>query len=110
LDVEGEVTVGFSAGAFDGRLSKKLPPLKGGGDVACGPEGAAFDGTELVRPPKAEKAEDGCAGGDIAVVVLEKLIPPKASASPPNASCFASGGDVIAPKDGSRVCCGWAAG
>ena len=30
---EGEVTVGFAAGAFEGRLSKKLPPLSGGGEV-----------------------------------------------------------------------------
>lgn len=95
----------MGAGAFDGMLSKKPPPLKGGGEVTWGAEGVAFDGTELVRLPKAENAE-GCAGGDVTVFVLGKLNPPKASASPPKESCFASGGEVIAPNEGSRVCCG----
>jgi hypothetical protein len=30
---DGDVTVGFTAGALDGKLSKKPPPLKGGGEV-----------------------------------------------------------------------------
>ena len=33
FELEGEVTLALGAGAFEGRLSKKLPPIKGGGEV-----------------------------------------------------------------------------
>jgi hypothetical protein len=104
---EGELTVGFTAVAFDGRLSKKLPPLSGGGEVTCGADGAAFGAvTGLAKLPKAEKAEAGCGADDFVAVVfvLGKLKPPKASARPPNASCFAAGVGAIPPNEGCRSC------
>ena len=33
FEADAEATIGFAAWAFDGMLSKKLPPLSGGGDV-----------------------------------------------------------------------------
>ena len=110
LEADGDVTVGFDAGAFEGKLSKKLPPLKGGGEVTTGAEGVAFGAaTGLVMLPKAEKADDDCGAGDLAVLVLGKLNPLKASARPPNASCFA-GDEVTPPNEGWRSCWGWGAG
>lgn len=105
------MTVGLSIEVFDGTVSKKLPPLNSGGEVICGAEGVAFGGTGLVRLPKAENADDGCAGGaGFAALVLLKFSPPKASASPPKASPVAAGGEVIPPNDGSGLCWGWGAG
>lgn len=102
LDAEGEVTVGLAAGAFEGRESKKLPPLKAGGDEA--PAEDVDLGPELVRLPNAENAEDGCGWGGGDVLVLEKFNPPKASAKPPKASCFPRGGDAAPDMDGWRSC------
>ena len=52
--------------------------------------------------PKAEKAVDGCGGGGFVAValLLGKLNPLKASASPPNASGLAAGADVMPPNEG----------
>lgn len=107
LDAAGEMTEGFGAAGLDGKLSKKPPPLRGGGEVICGAEGAAFAGRELVRLPNAEKLDDVCAdgGGGLAVLVLGKLRPPNASASPPKASCLGAEGAAMAPNEDSRLCC-----
>ena len=54
---------------------------------------------------------DCTGGGDLADEgALEKLIPPKASDRPPNASCFVAIGGPIAPKDACRSCDGCGAG
>jgi hypothetical protein len=111
----GEVTADFATGAVDGMLSKKPPPLRGGGEVICGADGVDFAGTALAKAPNADAVdeactegegpnadavEEACTGGDIAGLGLEKFIPPNASARPPKASCFAMGGEVIPPNDG----------
>ena len=96
--------MGLEVVAFDGRLSKKLPPLNGGCEVIWGAEGAAFAAIGLLKLPRPENAGEICAGGDPAVFVLGKLNPPKASVSPPKASCLGTGGDVMAAKEGSRAC------
>ena len=100
---EGEVTVGLTAGAFEGRESKKLPPLNGGGGGEAPTEEVDF-GPELVRLPNAENAEVDCGWGGADVLVPEKFNPPKASAKPPKASCFPRGGDAAPPRDGWRSC------
>lgn len=58
-----------------------------------------FCGDAGVGKPKDELG-DCTVGGDLTeVFVFEKLIPPKTSARPPNASGFGAGGAVIPPKD-----------
>lgn len=63
-----------------------------------------FEGTDGAKALSLPK--DGFGGGagvDVAGVEVGKLRPPKASASPPNASCACVDGDVVAPKEGSRL-------
>lgn len=59
LDAEGDMALDRGAGVWVGRLSKKLPPLNGGGEVTCGAEGVALAGIEfvrLLRPLNADEA------------------------------------------------------
>lgn len=107
FELDGDITLAVEAGAFEGKLSKKLPPLKGGGEVTCGAEGVALAGTGLVKLLKPENADEACGAAGFGALLLGKLRPLNASARPPNASCFRGGAvDVIPPKDGSRACCG----
>lgn len=112
---------GFGAGGLVAVAEKKSPPLRGGGEVICAAAGGALAGRVFAKfkPLNADDDDDGCGGdvvlakpkaepddcvgggGDLVVAVgLEKLMPPNASASPPNASVL--GGDVYAipPNDG----------
>ena len=94
-----------------GVASKKLPPLSGGGEVTWALEGIDLVGMAVGKLLIPENAGGGdWAGGDLAVDPLEKLRPPNASASPPNASFCCVGGDAIPPKDGCRSCVGCVAG
>ena len=52
----------------------------------------------LEEKPKAE-AGDWTGGGGCVALADEKFIPPNASASPPNASCFGAVGEAIALND-----------
>lgn len=107
FELDGAVTAGLETGAFEGKLSKKLPPLKGGGEVTCGAEGVALAGTGLVKLLKPENADEAGGAAGFGALLLGKLSPPNASARPPNASCFRGGAvDVIPPNDGSRACWG----
>jgi len=122
LDACG-TTAGFGAGGLVAVGEKKSPPLNGGGEVTWVGAGAAFTGTALgkLRPVKEDDCDAGdatadgkpnaeagdCTGGDLAVEgPLEKLIPPNASAKPPNASCLGAAGDDIPPKEACRSCIG----
>jgi hypothetical protein len=96
-----DVAVGFGTAALVGRLSKKLPPLNGGGEVTCGAEGVAFGGMELDSPAMPEKAEEAGAAAGFAVLGVEKFNPPNALARPPNASCLAAGVEAMPPNDDS---------
>lgn len=70
---------------FGGALSKKLPPLKGGGEVTCGADGVAL-GDKALALLKFEKADCAGCGGDFGVAVVGKLRPAKASVMPPKGS------------------------
>ena len=87
LGWRGAGLAGFDIGGLLGVMSKKFPPLRGGGEVTWGAEGIAFVGTADGKL-KPEKAEEGdCTGGDLAVEADdEKFKPPKASARPPKES------------------------
>lgn len=91
-----------------GRLSKKVPPLKGGGDVTFGADGADLVGMLGVNLLRSENA-DCCFGGGGGDVVEGKLRPLKAFVKPPKASGCAGGGDcgggeAMPPKDGCLLC------
>lgn len=103
---------------------KKLPPLKGGGDVVCAAAGGAFAGTVpgKLRPAKLEDCGGGdvvdvgkpkddvgdCTGGGDRVVdgPDEKLSPLNASARPPKASCLGAECWPMLLKDAWRSCVG----
>lgn len=104
-------------------MSKKLPPLRGGGEVTDAADGGDFAGTEVGKLNPVNEEEDDCAGGDLDWLVLGKLNPvseeedggaggglllgklkpPNASVSPPKASGFVVvEGEVMPPNDGCR--------
>lgn len=73
---------------MDGALSKKLPPLRGGGEVSWGAEGFDLDEIEPPRRPLLGKAVGaGCEGGGFTDPDDGKLSPLKASVRPPKESC-----------------------
>ncbi len=94
------------SGFLEGRLSKKPPPSKGGGDNTWGAEGADFVGTDAANALVAVREDLGCGCGrdDAVTSELGKLRPLKASVSPPNASCDRVAGGVVPPKEGCRLC------
>lgn len=89
--------------AADGAVSKKLPPLKGGGDVTLGAEGADLVEMLGARLPRPENGDwcFGCGGGD---AWDGKLRPLKALVRPPKASVCGGGddcgGDDRPPNEG----------
>lgn len=62
-------------------MSKKLPPLNGGGEDSCGAETVDFICADVANTLAPEGLGGG--GGDIGSFEPRKLSPPKASASPP---------------------------
>ena len=88
---------------MEGKLSKKPPPLKGGGEDNCGADGVDFAGTAVANAFVVEKEDfgGGCGGG---APELGKLRPLKASVRPPKASCDRVAGDEGPPKEGCRLC------
>jgi hypothetical protein len=93
---------------FEGRLSKKPPPLNRGGENNCGADGVDFAGTDVANAVVVENEDfgGGCGGADAVAPELGKLRPLKASVSPPNASCGRVAGDEGPPKEGCRLCGG----
>ena len=91
--------VGCGAGGdlWTGFASKKLPPLRAGGEVC---EGARWWEEMLPRPEKADCFGGACTGGDLGAVKLRLL---NASFIPPNCVCCGGGdcciGDCMPPKD-----------
>lgn len=107
--LKDEVLFGTNCGCcatFGGALSKKFPPLKGGGEVTCGADGVDLC-TNAFMLPRFENAD--CAVG-FEVVLLGKLRPAKASVTTPNGSFCPAGGDVMPPNDGCRSCVCWGGG
>jgi hypothetical protein len=106
-------TGGGCCATLGGVLSKKFPPLRGGGEVTCGADGVDL-GANAVVLPRFENADCDCVdcGVGFEAVVLGKLRPAKASVMPPNGSFCPTGGDPMLPNDGCRpcVCCGGGCG
>lgn len=96
-------TGGFCCTTLGGALSKKFPPLNGGGEVTCGAEGVDL-GANAFTLPRLENADCVDCGVDFEVVLLGKLRPAKASVIPPNVSFCTVGGDDMLPNDGCRSC------
>jgi hypothetical protein len=93
---------------LEGKLSKKPPPLKEGGDDNCGADGVDFACTDVANALVGGKEGfgGGCGGGDAIAPALGKLRPLKASVRPPEASCDRIAGDEGPPKEGCRMCGG----
>lgn len=90
-------------GGLVGTLSKKLPPLRGGGEEICGATGGDFRGGGLLKPLMPEKADcPDCDGGDFTEFEAGKLSPLKASFRPPREFRWA-GGDDRPPNEGCRL-------
>ena len=89
---------------MEGTLSKKLPPLSGGGDVTCGAEGGDLSGSGLLKPLIPKKSD--CAGFGAAGALADpdegNLRPLKASVRPPKESCW-TGGDDRPPNEVCRL-------
>lgn len=97
---------GFGAGGLVGVASKKLPPLRGGGEETGAVEGVDFLGMAVGKLVSPENADGGDCAGGFDALEFEKLSPPKASAKPPNASFCCGGGEAMPPKEGCRSCVG----
>lgn len=123
LPVAAGMAAGFGAGGFVAVGEKKFPPLRGGGgaDVICAATGVDLIGIAAGKfsPDNALEPARLCVDAVVPVLKLnaadddcdcagaageEKFSPPKASANPPNASCFCGCAAVMPPKDGCRLC------
>jgi hypothetical protein len=112
---EGRVEVADGLGwigGLEGRLSKKLPPLSGGGDVTGGAEGVDFGGIELADTELGAlcgtvagdvKTGDVMDGGDFGVPEDPKLSPPRSFVRLLKTSPWRVGPD-IPPNEGCLLC------
>lgn len=108
-EIEEVFACGGGLVTFEGKSSKRLPPLEKPGGVIFGAAGGDFGPASA---SKFEKFDCFRAGGE---VVEGKLKPLKASVSPPKASllglemgccCCCGGGEARDPNDDVRSC--WA--